>query len=314
MAHWLIDTSNNKKGLFYTKHQDIANNGKLIEGDDGNVIPVLGQEKMFQFHSAVDPRNIKLTSDEVDGKTNYFIGLTNSSGASFKVPFELDTIQTYLDSDSAKTSPIVFVSYVFDNADESVETKFAIENHKYLAKISKDKPDVIDIKTGNPVWSSPDSKHIVNYMFAGKLSGIPDTYYICLNSFRTEVYKDLASNENHTIEILDNSVGAIKNMILKPIVSNGTIVDNDILIAPKQQFSLNLFSNKGYIGQRSLTASNVEINVKTNLTYTKHDDGILEFDFGDKHTGYVSLHITSNSLLDQDPDLALRRTFTVHRG
>jgi len=314
MAHWLIDTGNNKKGLFYTKHQDIANNGKLIESDDGSIVPVLGQEKMFQFHSAVDPRNIKLTSEEVDGEVKYFIGLTKYDGLSFKVPFELDTIQSYLDSESAKTSPIVFVSYVFKDADESVDTKFAIENHKYLAKVSKDNPDVIDIKTGNPVWTAPDSKNIVNYMFAGKIAGIPNTYYICLNSFRTEVYKDLASNKNHTIELLDNSVGAIKNMILKPIVSNGTILDNDILIAPKQHFSLNLFSNKGYIGQRNLTAKDVQVNVKTNLTYTKHDDGILDFDFGDKHTGYVSLHISSNNLLDQDPDLALRRTFTVHRG
>ena len=87
-----------------------------------------------------------------------------------------------------------------------------------------------------------------------------------------------------------------------------------IIIAPKAEFSMNLYSIKGYIGQRGLTANNVSVNVKTNLTYTKADDGLLTFNFGEKTTGYVSLHIASNLLLDQDPDLSLRRTFTVHKG
>jgi len=314
MAHWLIDTGNNKKGLFYTKHQDIANNGKLIEKEDGTITPVLGEEKMFQFHSAVDPRNLKITSEQDGDNVNYYIGLTKSEGVGFKVPFDLDAIKTYLDSDKAKVSPIVFVSYVFADANESVETKYAIENHKYLAKISKDSPEVIDIKTGEVVWNAPESKNIVNYMFAGKVAGIPNTYYICLNSFRTELYQDLISSSDHSFQILDTGIGALKNMIINPIINNGSLLDHDIIIAPKAEFSMNLYSIKGYIGQRGLTANNVSVNVKTNLTYTKADDGLLTFNFGEKTTGYVSLHIASNLLLDQDPDLSLRRTFTVHKG
>lgn len=314
MAHWLIDTGNNKKGLFYTKHQDIANNGKLIEHEDGTITPVLGEEKMFQFHSAVDPRNLKITSEKDGDNVNYYIGLTKSEGIGFKVPFDLDAIKTYLDSDKSKTSPIVFVSYIFADENESVETKYAIENHKYLAKISKDKPEVIDIKTGETVWTSPESKNIVNYMFAGKVAGIPNTYYICLNSFRTELYQDLHSGPKHSFQMLDAGIGAIKNMILNPIITNGSLLDNDIIIAPKSDFTVNLFSNKRYIGQRGLTASDVTVNVKTNLTYTRSDDGLLTFKFGESASGYISLHIASNMLLDQDPDLSLRRTFTVFKG
>lgn len=314
MAHWLIDTGNNKRGLFYTKHQDIASNGKLLDDGNGNLIPVLGEEKIFKAHSAVDPRNLKITSERDGSDVKVYIGLTKAENVGFKVPLDLDAIKTFLDSEQGKTTPAVSVSYVFADKDENVATRTAIENHQYLGKISKNQPDMIDIKTGKVLWSAPDSKNVINYLFAGKLAGIPDTYYICLNSFRTELYEELENGDNHSFEFLDNGVGALKNFLLRPIINNGSLLDNDIIIAPKAEFSINLFSIKGYIGQRGLTANDVSINVKTNLTYTKSDDGLLTFNFGEKSTGYISLHIASNNLLDQDPDLSLRRTFTVHRG
>lgn len=314
MAHWLIDTGNTKRGLFFTKHQDISSNGKLLDDGNGNLVPVLGEEKMFKAHSAVDPRNLRITSEQDGSDVKVYMGLTRSENIGFKVPLDLDAIKTFLDSDEGRTSPTVFVSYVFANKDEDISTRTAVENHKYISKLSKNQPDMIDIKTGEVLWTAPDSKHVINYMFAGKVSGIPNTYYLCLNSFRTELYEDIPSGDNHSFEFLDAGFGTLKNVLLRPIINNGSLLDNDIIIAPKAEFSINLYSNKGYIGQRSLTASDVTVNVKTNLTYTKSEDGLLTFNFGDKTTGYVSLHIASNSLLDQDPDLSIRRTFTVHRG
>ena len=193
-------------------------------------------------------------------------------------------------------------------------SKQTLNELQYISKLSKNQPDMIDVKTGEVLWTAPDSKHVINYMFAGKVTGIPNTYYLCLNSFRTELYEDIPSGDNHSFEFLDAGFGTLKNLLLRPIINNGSLLDNDIIIAPKAEFSINLYSNKGYIGQRSLTANDVTVNIKTNLTYTKAEDGLLTFNFGDKTTGYVSLHIASNSLLDQDPDLSIRRTFTVHRG
>lgn len=313
MAHWLIDTGNTKRGVFYNKHQDMVNNGKIIENADGTLTGVLGEEKMFNFHTAVDPRNLKITS-EIDGSNvNLYMGLTKND-ASFKVPLDLDTIKNYLDSDQAKTSPIVFLSYIFNEGEEEVSIKEAIQNHKCVSKLSKDSAEVIDIKTGEVLWTAPTTKNVVNYMFAGKIAGVPNTYYICLNSFRTELYENLQDGDNHSFDFLDQSVGAIKNMLLRPNLVNASLLDNDIIIAPKNSFIINLFSAKGYFGNRNLTASDVTVNVRTNLQYEKSPDGLLTFDFGDKNTGYVSLHIASNLLLDQDPDTSLRRTFTVHRG
>ena len=211
MAHWLIDTGNTKRGVFYTKHQDMVNNGKIVENTDGTLTGVLGEEKMFNFHTAVDPRNLKITSEMNGSNVNVYMGLTKND-ASFKVQLDLDAIKNYLDSDKAKTSPIVFLSYIFNDGEDEVSIKEAIQNHKCVSKLSKDSAEVIDIKTGEVLWTAPTTKNVVNYMFAGKIAGVPDTYYICLNSFRTELYENLLDGANHSFDFLDQSVGAIKNM------------------------------------------------------------------------------------------------------
>jgi hypothetical protein len=316
MAKWLIDIGNNKRGLYFSKIQDITAIASLTE-ENGEYVANFSQDSMYASHSQTDPRNVIIFEEvQEDGSIVTSIGLKKTNESTSQ-PLRLDAIKTFLDSAQSATSPLVALQFQFDSASANVTTKHAIENARYVTKITNEvgNYDMVDIITDEVVWSSPEKKHVVNYFFAGKIKSLPDTYFILLNGFRTELYQELTESNGHTFEYLSQSSGSFKNFLLNSSVVNGKLFD-DTIFAQSQIITVKPFGNRHcWLTKHNLTTSNVDYEFESNCeSCTKDQDGNLIVDLGTKTIAYLSISLPANNLLDLGFDLAIRRTFTIHRA
>lgn len=316
MAKWLIDIGNNKRGFYFSKVQDITANAFLTESG-GEYVANFDEAGIYAFHSQTDPRNVIIFEEILeDGSAVTSIGLKKVNESTSQ-PLNLDAIKTFLDSDQSATSPLVALQYQFDSPAAEVTTRTAIENARYVTKITN--PDgshnMVDIISNETVWSSPEQKHVVNYLFAGKISSVPDTYFILLNAFRTELYQELSESNGHTFEYLNQSTGSFKNFFIRPDVVNGRVFD-DVIFAENQNMVVKPFGHvHQFLMKNNLTANDISYEFETNCeSCTKDANGNLNIDLGTKPVAYLSISLPSNNLLDLGPDLAIRRTFTIHRA
>jgi len=315
MAKWLIDTGNTKKGFYFSKVQDVVSHAYLKE-ENSEYIPVLGGQNMYAAHSQTDPNNIIIFEKQnEDGSFVTSIGLKRFD-LSTSQPLRLDEIKAYLDSAEAELSPVVALQYQFETADADVSNSEAIENARYITKVTdaEGNSKIVDILTDETVWDSPELKHVINYLFIGKIKSIPDTYYILLNGFRTELYQQLQQFGEHTFEYLDQATGSFKNYFIRPTVENGKLFD-DVIFAEAQSLKLKVFGDQNFfLSSNNLTANDVDYKFESSVSCVKDADGNLDIDMGDKTTAFVSVFIPSNNMLDVTPDMSIRRTFTIHRS
>jgi hypothetical protein len=75
-----------------------------------------------------------------------------------------------------------------------------------------------------------------------------------------------------------------------------------------------LAESKSFMKTSSIKTADVNYVVETNVAYTKDSNGYLNFDMEDKPVGYVSITIPANNMFDAGDDIAIRRTFTIHRA
>lgn len=316
MAIWIIDTGNTKRGFYFSKVQDITSHAYLKE-DNNDYIPVFGNEKVYAFHTQSDPRSMVIFEKENEnGSFTTSIGLKNFDNSSTSQPLRLEEIKEFLDSADSNLSPVVMLQYQFDSPDADVANSEAIENARYVTKITDTQGNsrIVDIITDETVWSSPEQKHVINYFFAGKIKSIPDTYFILLNSFRTELYQELRTFENHVFEYLDHATGSFGDFFIRPSVSNGKIF-GDTIFAESSNIKLKIFGETNeFLSNNNFTANDINYEYESNLICSKNSEGNLDIDLGDKTVGFVSINIPSNNMLDVAPDIAIRRTFTVHRN
>lgn len=311
MSTWIIDHGNTKRGYHFSITQDNVSTMNVIE--EGGIKKVLNKPNTMLVHSASDPRNAKLYQTTLeDGTTQLKIGLTGEENEAGQ-PLDLDVIKSYLDSADGALSSLVSLTYVFESADAVVSTKDAIENAKLITKkynAETDTENYVDITNSSVLWSSGTQKNVVNYFYAGKVSGVTDTYFIMLNGFRTELYQDLDPIGGHSFAYTSSGGEGLRSKLITPIVSNATLVDNDVILAPKNELTIDMFSKNSL-----LTVGNVNFSVKTNCErWEQADNGAFKFVIGDRETAYVSIAIPCTPALDLDNRLAVRRTFTIHKG
>jgi hypothetical protein len=316
MAKWLIDIGNNKRGFYFSKVQDITSNAFLTESK-GEYVANFDESGMYAFHSQTDPRSVIIFEETLEDESAVTsIGLKKVNESTSQ-PLRLDAIKTFLDSAQSATSPLVALQYQFESASANVTTREAIENARYVTKITNidGSHRMVDIVSEETVWTSPEQKHVVNYLFAGKIASVPDTYFILLNGFRTELYQELNESNGNTFEYLSQSTGSFKNFFIKPAVVNGKLFD-DIIFAEGQNIVVKPFGEfNQFLAKHSLSANDVSYEFETNsVSCTKDSNGNLNIDLGTKTIAYLSISIPSNNLLDLGPDLAIRRTFTIHRA
>lgn len=319
MANWLVDTGNTKRGFYFTHLQELFKNGVITREEDNSITSSIANGDTFMgYHSSIDPRNL-IIFDDVNPETGEIttsIGLKRGD-ATVTIPLELDAVKAFLDSTDGEVSPVVALQYQFASPDAAVTTREAIENATYVTKVTL--PDgtmrAINILNNATVWQSPNKKHVVNYVFFGKVNGIPDTYFMLLNSFRTELYNDLQTANGHNFFYLDQSTGGMKNYLLRPVISGAKLLDNDVIVAESDSFDINVFGSLvDFLSKSGLSAADINLTVSTNATYTDNGSGQLTFDMTGKNYAYISLKIGEHAVLDPDPRFSVRRTFTVHRG
>ena len=308
MNNWIIDTGNTKRGVFYTRTADLISNAKIKK--EGDILtPTLG-EKVMRTHSQIDPRNIKLFHED----NKFHVGFANEF-KEWKRELDLDNIKKYLDSDDEVLSPFVSLSYIFASKEESVNNVDALMAAQYITKKEVDGlSTVVDIVTGKSLWAHPKEKDVLNYLIFGKIKGLPNTYYILLNGFRVELFEDLPTTKEHNFEYIDLGTGELPKFWFNPKWTGAGLLDNDTVLTPKQEFSVDLNHAGSRFAMLGYNKDDVKVNLRSNIPYTVPSTGVYKFDMGDKETGYISLHLPSNNILDLDPEMAIRRTFTVHKG
>ena len=307
MANWLIDIANQKRGTAFLRHVDNVKNHAIgIVDGSPQVFSQIAQP--FRTHSAVDPRNAKLFNTD----SGYGIGLSNDTNEVVR-SLELDTIKNYLDANP--NCPTISLAYIFASPDENVTTRHAIENSKYITTIYDNDAtatNVVDIETGDILWNTPTQKDIQIYLFAGKIKGVPDTYYLVLNSLRTEMYETLNDTANHKFEHLDLGVGAISDFLIMPTFENATLESEDVVLATDAVFYMNPFTKNEFYENHSVDLSQIRFRVRSNCVWEQVTPSRYKFNLGDKTSGVVVFEI-ENNLLEQDPELRIQKVFKVYK-
>jgi len=310
MANWLIDNANVKRGTTYTRHLDIFRNFS-VSTESGSPKEIRTGNPVVRTHTAVDPRNVKL----FNSGSGIGIGLTSpAENSSTKLAdLDLDAMKTWLDA-NAVTSPVIAFGYVFASNDEDVTQKHALENARYIT--SKYNPslkqtDMIDIKDGSTVWSSPDTKDMVVYFMAGKVDGIADTYYILLNAMRTEMYETLIDTTNHKFETIELGTGTYSDFLIKPVFDNATLQQDDVVLVTNDTFYFNPFGSEWYTTV-GIDTSTVRFNLQTNLNWTQETSQRYKFTMGTDKQGVIVFEILGGST-DADPLSKIQRVFKVYR-
>jgi len=307
MANWLIDIANQKRGLSFLRHADAIKNHS-IGLVDGAPKVFAGIDQPFRSHSAVDPRNAKLFNTE----SGFGIGLSNETTEIIR-SLELDTIKNYLDTHPE--CPTIALAYVFADRNENVTVRHAVENSKYITtKYDTDASvtNVIDIETGNTLWNTPTQNDVVLYFFAGKINGVPDTYYLVLNSLRTEMFETLNDSSSHKFELLDMGVGSLRDYLIRPTFENATLESEDIVLASDSVFYMDPYSKNAFYEEKGIDVSQIRFSVKTSCSWEQVNSSRYKFNLGDKESAVIVFEITGN-LLDQDPELKIQRTFKVYK-
>jgi hypothetical protein len=305
MANWLIDTGNTKRGFYFSRIQDIFKNANVQQVDGELVTSFANGDSFMGYHSSIDPRNLVIFDDinPVTNEATTSIGLKRVD-AVVSIPLELDTVKAFLDSDQGSISPLVALQYQFESPDAAVTTREAIEAAKYVTKVT----------TAETIWESPNKTHVVNYVFFGKVNGVPDTYYMLLNSFRTELYNELRDSNGNKFFYLDQSTGGMKEFLLRPEFSGAKLLDNDVVVADGDVFSINFFDeNSAIIANTSVTPANIDYSVESNALVADNGAGGLTVDMSGRDFAYVSVKIASGIILDHGPMIEVRRTFTIHK-
>jgi len=307
MANWLIDVANQKRGLSFLRHADnIKNHAVGIVDGSPTVFSQIAQP--FRTHSAIDPRNAKLFNTE----SGYGIGFANESAEVVR-NLDLDAIKTYLDNHPE--CPTIALAYVFADANENVTVRHAIENSKFIT--TKYDPDtsvtnVIDINNGDILWNTPEQKDVVLYFFAGKIKGVPNTYYIVLNSLRTEMFQTLNDSDNHKFETLDLGVGALQDYLIMPTFENATLESEDVVLATDSVFYMDPYSKNEFYAERGVDVSAITFRIKTNCVWEQVNPSRYKFNLGDKTSAVVVFEI-ENNLMENDPELKIQRIFKVYK-
>ena len=160
MTNWLIDSGNTKRGLYFSKMQDVSASVTITQRDDGSYNTGLLDENLYQYHSQTNPNSFVIfeQADET-GIIRKHVGLQYFD-ESVSQPLLLDEIKNFLDSAQGETSPFVALQYQFASPDSVVSNREAIENSRYISKVTESDGSqrVIDVITGETVWSSPDVK------------------------------------------------------------------------------------------------------------------------------------------------------------
>jgi hypothetical protein len=113
---------------------------------------------------------------------------------------------------------------------------------------------------------------------------------------------------------LSQSTGSFKTFLLNSSVVNGKLFD-DTIFAQSQNITVNPFGNSRWLTKHNLTPNDINYEFESNCELcTKDQDGNLIVDLGTKTIAYLSISLPANNLLDIGSDLAIRRTFTIHRA
>lgn len=307
MANWLIDVANQKRGISFLRHADNVKN-HAIGTVDGTPTVFSQIAQPFRTHSAVDPRNVKLFNKD----SGYGIGLSNETNEVVR-SLELTKIKNYLDANPG--CPTIALAYVFATPDENVTTRHAIENSKYITTIydnDSSATNIIDIETGDILWNTPEQKDVQIYFFAGKIKGMPDTYYLVLNSLRTEMYETLSDTAEHKFELLDLGVGAISDFLIMPTFENASLESQDVLLANDSVFYMNPFAKNEFYQKRGIDLSQIRFRVRSNCVWEQVTPSRYKFNLGDKTSGVVVFEI-ENNLLEADPELRIQKVYKVYK-
>lgn len=307
MANWLIDVANQKRGISFLRHADNIKNHAVAVVDGA---PKLYSQivQPFRTHSAVDPRNVKLFNTD----SGYGIGLSNDVNEVVRT-LELDKIKNYLDSNPA--CPTIALAYVFASPEENVSTRHAIENSKYITTVydaDADVTNVVDIENGDLLWNTPTKNDIQLYLFAGKINGVPDTYYIILNALRTEMYETLNDNDNHKFETIDLGVGAIQDYLIMPTFENATLESQDIVLADNSVFYMDPYTKNEFYTERNVDVSKIKFRIRTSCAWEQVTPSKYKFNLGDKTSAVIVFEI-ENNLMETDPELRIQKIYKVYK-
>jgi len=229
---------------------------------------------------------------------------------------DLPLMMEYLDNGGAA----VGYGYYFDSEfTEAVPSDKIIPNSIYFSRDAEGK--VINIKKNREIVSNWGDG---NYKFACwfiLIKATTDIYYLVMNPQMSGLYEKIEySNDTEVVRVLDAHDGTLQQAILSPSIGRGAvnIADNVILATGKTGFKLDPLGEGVFkLYYKDFDVSSLDVRLKTNLKYTKNDDGSYKFSQPeDGQIGYIYFRIPTTGLLDyssKDTD-ALRKSYIVIKG
>tara|TARA_R110000868_G_scaffold7758_2_gene41035 strand:+ start:54 stop:1037 length:984 start_codon:yes stop_codon:yes gene_type:complete len=298
------------------------------KNNDAGIPEYSMKEPFVSSYMALDPRVVRLKktladSDITDSITmGYDFTMTQYKGARAEIGLSLDAIVKYFTEKDATTSDNLIFAYPISN-DDTVEISTSLMEAKFLTrkKDADGKWDtVINAVDNSVVFSNnADKKEIKVFYSVSKVSGLPDTYIININGEAVQLMEDLSFTAgSHTVAgVFEGPYNyhGLGGVLIGPTMIGANEHGNGVISCPKNNFTIKPFAN-GELKNIGIDTSAVNLSIKTNLNWTKLDNGNLQFtwkDSADLSPKYVSLQIVQNTELDFHESTRIVMNYTAHR-
>lgn len=278
-------------------------------------------------YMALDPRVVRLFKTPADSSINeditlgYDYTMTQYKGGRAEIGLDLDSIVNYFENKDATTSENLIFGYPIKN-DSTIEISTSLMEAKYLTRRKNGDgvwADVIDISNNQVIFdSNKDKNEIKVFYMVSKVAGLPDTYMININGETMQIMEDIGTTSGvHQVGAIYDSYtyAGLAGILIGPMFIGANEYGNGIISSPKSSFKIRPFATRE-LENIGIDTSKVVLTVKTNLNWTKLDNGDYEFKWkneSDLSPKFISLQIAQNSETDFHESTRIAMNFIVNR-
>lgn len=299
-----------------------------IEKKDNAGVPEYSMKEPFvSAYMALDPRVVRLkktVNDDISEAITmgYDYTMTQYKGGRAEIGLDVDAIVKFFAEKDDTTSDNLIFAYPISN-DDTIEISTSLMEAKFLVR-KKDADgnwaSVINAVDNSVVFSNnADKKEIKVFYSVSKISGLTDTYIININGEAVQMMEDLSftAGSHQFAGLVEGPYNwhGIGGSLIGPVFIGANEYGNGMISCPKDNFTIKPFVN-GELKNIGIDTSAINLTVKTNLNWTKLDNGNLQFswkDSADKSPKFVSLSIPQNDELDFHESTRIVMNFTAHR-
>ena len=293
--------------------------------DDTGIPRYTHKAPLVSTYMAVDPRIARLyktTSKSISQPISigFDSTMTKYNGQKAEIGLDLDSIVNYFSNKDATTSDNLVFGYPIKN-ENTVEISTSLMDAKFMTRKKNDSGEwatVINVKDNSVIFDSNEDKNEIKIFYmAFKVKGLPDTYMININGETMEIMEDLAITGSHTVDLLTDSFTyhGIAQQLIGPIFIGANEHGTGIVSCPKNAFKIRPFQTN-VLKNIGIDTNAVALIIKTNLNWTKADNGDYEFnwkDSSDMSPKFLSIGLQQNDEIDFHDETRITMNYTVHR-